>query len=194
MIDQLDHFLLLTPQEWAAYIEYPDVAALRLLYQERKHEYEHNRRLEPLPYLGRPPRPKESQPAQVQNGKSEMAQAPSAVKRIFQGVGIAPGKARGIAYKLDSLNNLDYLDHLTDKHILMCGRHGFNEQWQRDWYSLFMVMRGLITVQGAQLHHATQIARECGVPFINLPGEALESLPDGLLIEIDGQVGTLIVL
>lgn len=56
-----------------------------------------------------------------------------------------------------------------------------------------MAVRGLVTVQGAQLHYATQIARECGVPFINLPGENLENLPDGVLIEIDGQVGTLIV-
>ena len=93
-----------------------------------------------------------------------------------------------------SLDNFDYLDHLSDEHILICGRDVFNAQWQRDWYSLFMVVRGLITIQGAQLHHATQIARECGVPFINLPGEDLENLPDGVVIEIDGQAGTLILL
>jgi phosphoenolpyruvate-protein kinase (PTS system EI component) len=65
---------------------------------------------------------------------------------------------------------------------------------RRDWYSLFMVVRGLVTVQGTQLHHVTQIARECGVPFINLPEERLENLPDGVFIEIDGQVGKLTIL
>jgi len=36
---------------------------------------------------------------------------------------------------------------------------------RRDGYSLFMAVRGLVTVQGAQLRHVIQIARECGVPF-----------------------------
>ena len=69
-----------------------------------------------------------------------------------------------------------------------------NAQWRRDWYALFMIVRGLVTIQGAQLHHVTQIARECGILFINLPEEEVENLPNGVSIEIDGQAGTLMVL
>lgn len=86
------------------------------------------------------------------------------------------------------------MDRMTNDHILICGRDEFNAQWRRDWYALFMIVRGLVTVQGAQLHHATQIARECGIPFLNLPDEELGNLPNGVPIEIDGQAGTLIVL
>lgn len=48
----------------------------------------------------------------------------------------------------------------------------------------------MVAVQGAQLHHATQVARECGVPLVNLPEADLEQLPDGGLVEIDGLNGT----
>jgi phosphohistidine swiveling domain-containing protein len=101
-----------------------------------------------------------------------------------------------MAYIIDlsSPDVLDDMDRLTAEHILICGRDALNAQWRRDWYALFMVVRGLVTVQGAQLHHATQIARECGTPFINLPEEELADLPDGTPIEIDGQAGTLVVL
>jgi phosphoenolpyruvate-protein kinase (PTS system EI component) len=58
---------------------------------------------------------------------------------------------------------------------------------------LFMVVRGLITVQGAQLHHATQIARECGVPFVNLPADDYDSLPDKAHAELDGSAGTVTI-
>ena len=192
LVDQPDHFFLLTPGEWADYVNHPDPASLRSLYQQRQHEYERNRRLEPLPYLGKPPA---SQEARSETPADQVAQ-PTGVKRIFQGEGIAPGKARGVAYLLNSSNPnaIDDMDRLTSEHILICGRDTFNAQWRRDWYSLFMIVRGLVTVQGAQLHHAAQISRECGIPFINLPNEELVHLPNGIVIEIDGQAGTLVVV
>ncbi len=194
LIDQTDHFLLLTPQDWAAYAEHPDAEARRSIYQERKHDYECNRRLEPLSFLGRQPTPKVSQSPQTLAKEKETSQSAIGGKRVFQGEGIAPGKARGLSHIVVSLSSPDALEHLSNDHILICGRDEFNEQWRRDWYSLFMIVRGLVTVEGAQLHHATQIARECGVPFINLPGEDIDNLSDGLMIEIDGQAGTLTVL
>jgi len=45
---------------------------------------------------------------------------------------------------------MDYVDGLTGEHILVCAPDQFNAQWRRDWYSLFMLVRGLVTVQGAQ--------------------------------------------
>ena len=193
LIDQPKHIHLLTRQQWAAYAQTTDADALVAQYRENLHEYEKNRRLVPLPFLGKAPQTGVA-------GQSDESQANSLVltadtapasRTIFQGEGIAPGRARGIAYKISSLDAPGAIDRLTNEHILICGRDGLNEQWRRDWYSLFMLARGLVTVQGAQLHHATQIARECGVPFINLPEETFENVPDGQWIEIDGQAGTL---
>lgn len=196
LMDQPDHFFLFTPEEWSSYIENPDPAALRSLYRARQREYERNRRLEPLLFLGQPPATQPEKSEKTQQTQSRQVHPPADVRRIFQGEGIAPGKTQGVAYRLsfNSPSAMDDMDRLTNEHILICGRDEFNAQWRRDWYALFMIVRGLVTVQGAQLHHATQIARECGIPFLNLPDEELGNLPNGVPIEIDGQAGTLIVL
>jgi phosphoenolpyruvate-protein kinase (PTS system EI component) len=49
-------------------------------------------------------------------------------------------------------------------------------------------------VQGVQLHHAAQIARECGVPYVDLPQELWESVPDGARLVVDGKEGIVMVL
>ena len=196
LIDTLDHFLLFSLEDWAGYIENPNAQSLRMLYEKRKHEYEHNRRLEPLPFLGALPKLKETQSSEEQDGEGEKLQVSQEPKMIYQGEGIASGKVRGIAYKIDLSHEtiLDDMGQLSNEHILICARDGFNAHWRRDWHALFMMVRGLVTVQGTQLHHATQIARECGIPFINLPEDTLESLPNNQFIEIDGQLGTLTIL
>jgi phosphohistidine swiveling domain-containing protein len=194
LVDKAEHFLLLTIDDWAAYIEHPDPARLRALYEQRKLEYERCRRLEPLPYLGKPPVPEIPAPPPPQEPAKEPNLDSSITRQVFQGEGIAPGKARGTAYQVKNLNSPDFMDQLTGEHILICGRDEHNAQWRRDWYALFMIVRGLAFVEGAQLHHATQIARECGIPFINLRGEDLEQLPDGCQVEIDGQAGTMRIL
>jgi phosphohistidine swiveling domain-containing protein len=196
LIDALDHFLLFSLEDWASYVENPNAQSLRTLYEKRKHAYEHNRRLDPLPFLGAPPILKETLSSEGHDGEVEKVQISQESKMIYQGEGIAPGKAQGIAYKIDLSCEtvLDDIGRLSSEHILICARDGFNAHWRRDWHALFMMVRGLVTVQGTQLHHATQIARECGVPFINLPEDALESLPDNQLIEIDGQAGTLSIV
>jgi pyruvate,water dikinase len=196
LIDEPDHFLLLLLEDWAGYVENPDAQSLRSLYAKRKHEYERNRRLEPLPFLGMPPKQKESQASINQEVSLDKEVPPQESQTVFRGEGIAQGKVRGIAYKIDLSreNVLDDMGQLSNANILICVRDGFYAHWRRDWHALFMLVRGLVMVQGNQLHHATQIARECGVPFINLPVDVLASLPDDQLIEIDGQVGTLTIL
>ena len=63
-----------------------------------------------------------------------------------------------------------------------------------DWLSLLLVARGLVTIQGGQLGHPTQIARECGVPYVHLPGDDWENVPDNKKIALDGVGGTVTVL
>jgi len=43
------------------------------------------------------------------------------------------------------------------------------------------------------MHHAIQVARECGVAFIHLPAAELTAL-DGMRVAIDGKAGTVTLL
>jgi pyruvate,water dikinase len=96
----------------------------------------------------------------------------------------------GIARKSENLSDAAFLDSLTKEDILIYPGY---RTWP-DWLSLFMVVKGVVTVQGVQLHHAAQIARECGVPYVNLPQDGWESIADGVTITIDGVQGTVEVL
>lgn len=208
LIDHPDTFYILTIRDWEDFCARRDPAALKTVVQTRRREYERNRRLEPPPFLGAPPAgpvktadeapdaeaAAEVQPPDAASGAGEVqppVQASLSAGRVYQGEGIAAGKARGTAYLVADLETMTYLDGLTGEHILVCTRDNLNAQWRRDWYALFMVVRGLVMVGGAQLHHASQMARECGVPFINMPAGALDDLPAGCQVEIDGLAGTL---
>ena len=194
LIDSPDTFFLLTTQDWEDFCARPDPAALRTVVQARRRAYERNRRLEPPAYLGTAPAQAEAQAKGQAEAEARASALPAEAGRVYTGEGIAAGTARGTAYLADDLESMAYLDGLTGEHILICTRDSFNAQWRRDWYALFMVVRGLVMVGGAQLHHAAQMARECGVPFINIAAGALTDLPDGCQVEIDGQAGTLKIL
>ncbi|MHB0874630.1 MAG: PEP/pyruvate-binding domain-containing protein [Anaerolineae bacterium] len=195
LLDDPQDLTLLPLEVLRAYVADPDAEAFRVQYRQCRQAYERNRRLRPLPYLGRAPGDEAPQSAGARSGdQAATPQAEPTTGGVFRGQAIAPGKARGVARKVASLESHDYADGLTGEDVLICPRDEYNAQWRRDWYSLFMVVRGLVTVQGAQLHHATQIARECGVPYVNLPDDDFDLLPDGVEVELDGSAGTLTVM
>jgi hypothetical protein len=196
LIDRPEDFMLLTQVEWWNYVKDPDPHQLRRLVQEARRRYERNRRLEPPPYLGKPlekvdPNEPDTSPS-IENQKQVSVDL-SGNKTVIQGTGIAPGKARGVAYKVADMEAMDYAEGLTSEAILICAPERFPAQWRRDWYSLFMIVKGLVMVQGPDLHHAGQIARECGIPFINLPDTRFEDLPDKVEIEINGGTGEMTI-
>jgi phosphoenolpyruvate-protein kinase (PTS system EI component) len=64
-----------------------------------------------------------------------------------------------------------------------------------DWTSLFLVVTGLVIVgKHGGMHHAIQIARECGVAFVHLPEAQLSRLQDGARIALDGATETVTLL
>lgn len=163
-----------------------DVRCCRALYVARNHEYETRRRLTSPPFLGKPP------DSVVQEQYSDdPAQQVAVEKGAFRGQGFSPGQAIGLSKKIEALNDPGLLGSLTGEHILVCPKAG---AWRPDWLSLFMVVKGLITVRGVQLQHATQIARECGIPFVNLPAEAWDTIPDNVRIALDGEAGLVTIL
>jgi len=167
-----------------------DVRVYRELYLARKREYERNRRLAPPEYLGVPPVSAQGQVVLQQESEASSG-SESAHGRLFRGQGLVPGHVTGVSRKVVHLNDPAFLDSLTGEHILVCSGA---QPWGTDWLSLFMVVKGLVTLRGAQLHHAVQIARECGVVYVNLPDDDLASIPDGAEVSLDGVTGTVAIL
>jgi phosphohistidine swiveling domain-containing protein len=186
LLDTINDILLLTVDDLVEIAKADDVRCCRELYLTRKREYERNRRLTPPPFLGMPP-----DPAPEEQSTDRYAQHIVFAKGAFHGEGFSPGQAIGLSRKIESLNDPALLSSLTSEHILVCPKAG---EWRPDWLSLFMVVKGLITVRGVQLQHATQIARECGIPFVNLPEEDWDNIPDNVRLAIDGEAGLVTIV
>jgi phosphohistidine swiveling domain-containing protein len=187
LLDDPADLLFLTVDDLAQIAEADTVRECRELYLARKREYERNRRLAPPAFLGAPPQADQGDVASPQEPVTGVQPEGS----VFRGHGLAPGRVTGLAQKTYAVGDPGFLDSLTGEHILVCSCF---TNYDADWLSLLMIARGLVTVQGAQLHHAVQIARECGVPYVNLSEVEWDSIPDGAKIAIDGSVGTVTVL
>ncbi|MBN2005440.1 MAG: hypothetical protein JXA21_18930 [Anaerolineae bacterium] len=186
LLDTITDVLLLTVDDLVEIAKADDVLCCRGLYETRKHEYESRRRLTPPSFLGTPP-----DPTPEAQREAQPTQQVTVEKGAFHGQGFSPGQAIGLSGKIEALNDPALLGSLTSEHILVCPKAG---EWRPDWLSLFMVVKGLITVRGVQLQHATQIARECGIPFVNLPQEAWDNIPDNVRLAIDGETGLVTIL
>lgn len=187
LLDEPADLLLLTVEDLRQIAEVGDSRQYRDLYLERKREYERNRRLVPPEFLGKSPEtPRDEEAASVCDSDGEVLD-----EHTFKGEGLSPGRVVGMARKTRDVNDLAFLDSLNEEHILVCWcftSHGV------DWLSMLMGIKGLVTVQCAQLGHAVQIARECGVPYVNLSGVEWDSIPDGARVSLDGNAGTVTIL
>ena len=62
------------------------------------------------------------------------------------------------------------------------------------WTPLFMAAGGVIVNVGGQISHAIIVSRELGLPCIVSVTDATERIPDGALVEMDGNTGRITVL
>jgi pyruvate,water dikinase len=187
LLDDPADLLLLTVDDLTQIAETNTAREYRALVLARKREYERNRRLSPPAFLGTPPHADQGEAASQQ----EPVTGVQPEGPVFTGNGFAPGRVTGVVRKTRDMGDPEFLDSLTDEQILICFCF---TNYGTDWLSLLMIARGLVTVQGAQLQHAVQIARECGVPYVNLPDVEWDSIPDGVRIAIDGNGGTVTIL
>jgi len=192
LLDVPQEILLLTVEDLAGIRAADDLSACCALCAERKHEYERNRRLSPPRLLGTPP-------PEAASGKEEASTSGSSPelgterKRVFQGSAAVPGKVTGRARVATSVENLAFLDQLSQDDILVCP-HGAMT-FYTDWLSLLVLVKGLVTyIRWEWLHHAAQVARECGIVYVSLEGEDPGGIPDGAMIELDGDKGTVTVV
>ena len=183
-----DDVHLLTSTDLPQIALFRDPATGRALVEKRRREFERNQRLTPPAYLG-------ARPAAARTPVS--ASPPAAESTgdgpVLTGQGITPWSATGVACTVSDLNDPALLASLTPEAILVCD--GSSISYYADWTSLFLVVAGLVIVGTHRgMHHAIQIARECGVAFIHLPAAELTALEDGKRVAIDGTAGMVTLL
>jgi len=187
IVERPENILSLTPSDLK---EIGRSEALREkweLFTKRRREWEQNRRLHPPKHLGILPEKSatEKEPAQTPREDTR--------GKVLQGRGYTPGRVSGIARKVADMTDADRLDSLTDEHILICTPGAFDGI--ADWLSVLIAVRGLVSINGPnRLHHAIQLARECGVVMVNLKGLDPEHIPDGVPLQVDGNAGTATLL
>ena len=62
------------------------------------------------------------------------------------------------------------------------------------WTPLFVPAGGVVVDVGAQITHAVIVSRELGLPCVVSVTDATRKIPDGTIIEVDGQAGTVTIL
>ena len=62
------------------------------------------------------------------------------------------------------------------------------------WTPLFAVAAAVVTDTGGILSHSAVVAREYGIPAVVGARDATRAIPDGALVEVDGDAGTVRVV
>lgn len=190
LLDAPEDILLLAADDLRRIADAQDVRQYRELYSERKGWFERNRRLSPPPYLGAPPKSEETTEPSQQTPPAQRVSG-EVDRVVLKGTGVTPGRANGIARVAADLRADDLLDSLRGEHVLVCTKGSFD--CDNDWLSLLIVVRGLVCMEdqgSGDLRHALQIAREIGVPLVNLPDTDPSAIPDGVQVSLDGAEGT----
>ncbi len=100
---------------------------------------------------------------------------------VLKGVPASSGVRRGAA-KL--VWTTDDFKKMKPGDVLVCRSSNVS------WIPLFTIAGAVVTDVGGALSHAAVVAREFGVPAVVGVGVAFERLRDGMLVEVDGDRGT----
>lgn len=101
---------------------------------------------------------------------------------VVRGHAGSPGKARGVARVIRSLEDAG---RLREGEILV------TPTTAPPWTPLFATAGGIVTDAGGVLSHCAVVAREYRIPAVVGTGMATAVIPDGQLIEVDGDAGTI---
>jgi pyruvate,water dikinase len=104
---------------------------------------------------------------------------------VLRGQAASPGKVRGRARVLRTLEEAERLQH-GDILVTMAT--------MPPWTPLLSIAGGVVTDVGGILSHAAIIAREVGIPAVVATRIATESIQDGQWLEVDGSVGIVYLL
>lgn len=177
IIDRSEDILVFRRKDLEDFSQNSDPKILTKKYSDRLTFFRKNRRLKPLPTLGKKAETSETEP--IASNEDFMEEG------IFKGQGFGGGTAVGKVKKIIKLN-ADTLESLHEEDILVLPYElAFHHA---DWHSLLTVVKAVVS-PGRPSHHLAQIARECGVPLVGHISGNLDELQEGMLIQVDGTEG-----
>ncbi len=150
------------------------------LVAERKAHLAWLESLEPPFLFDTPPPPNTEWPR-----RGEHRAPTAAVGDSLAGLPGCPGVARGRAR---------VILHPSDPTALEPGDVLVAPMTDPAWTPLFVPAGAVVVNVGAPLSHAIIVSRELGIPCVVSVNEATERIPDGALIEVNGDLGTVTVL
>lgn len=169
--------LMLTAEEFEDYLVAPSAHLDTIA--DRRARHEHLRSLEPpFAFSGRPPELSTWTP-RATTGVSATAGS------VLQGAAGAPGVARGRARLVKDP---------SDPTALGPGDILIAPLTDPSWTPLFVPAEGVVVEVGAAMSHSMIVSRELGIPCVVGVADAMLSIPDGAMIEIDGQAGTVTIV
>lgn len=101
--------------------------------------------------------------------------------QVVNGLPGSPGRVRGVARVIHSL---DEADRLGPGDVLVA------ETTTPPWTPLFATVAAVVTDTGGVLSHCAVVAREYGMPAVVGTGTGSRRIPDGAVVEVDGDAGT----
>jgi len=149
----------------------------RELVEQRRREFDRDRRLRPPRFIG--VQPVAPPPASAIRDLSYRVQQTE--RDVLRGVAASPGRGRG---PVRLVNGPADFERFQRGDVLVC------RSTTVSWVPLFNMASGIVADVGGALSHAALVAREFGIPAVCGTGTALEMLIDGEIVEVDGTAGT----
>jgi len=156
------------------------LAGVRELVAERRRHHQWLLSLEPPFLFDSPPPPNTEWPRRADH-HSVTAAAGDRLTGLSGGSGVARGRARIVTDPADpsALEQGDVLvAPVTDP----------------AWTPLFVTAAAVVVDVGAPLSHAVIVSRELAIPCVVSVMDATTRIPDGALVEVDGDSGTVTIL
>jgi phosphohistidine swiveling domain-containing protein len=161
-----------------------DVTEGRRILARRQLEYEGYARLQPPEMLGRSPE-QHAAPRPEELVAEDRADDGATIR----GTGLVHGTGRGRARKIDSLEEAPTV---SDGEVLLFATElNATSGYSPVLLSLMLRVCGMVTMKGrTNTNHIAQIARECGVPIVQIAPEDMARIDNGAELLVDGAKGS----
>jgi pyruvate,water dikinase len=175
--EALSDMWLVTEQELPRYVRAP-TEFTSVIDERRQRQQWLDSLVPPFVFEGRIPPP---EMWERRDAPSELAKVGTSLTGIAGCPGVARGRARVVLDPLDPRG-------LAPGDVLVA------PITDPSWTPLFVPADAVVVDVGAEMSHAIIVARELGIPAVVSVTGATRSIPDGALIEVDGDAGIVRVL